>query len=105
MGRRINSKAIHRGRHADQGTLKDDRYLKCTRCGFVCHLDRDQSASRGSTLGAGVKYPEKATFDQLGVTFDGEDDNWGCGMGFDGRRNDLKVEQGCPLCGTFLYRG
>jgi hypothetical protein len=37
----IDSDAIKFGRNAEHAAHADDRYTRCARCGFMCHLDRD----------------------------------------------------------------
>jgi hypothetical protein len=53
----INSEAVYHGRNQDTGAYKDDRYVRCDRCGFVCHLDRDHKEPEGSKLGWGSIQP------------------------------------------------
>lgn len=103
MGRRIESKTVKTGRNAEHPGYADDRYIKCKRCGFVCHLDRDDKSVRGSREGDGVTYPDIVDYDETTVTYDGTDNNYDNKTSYDGYRNDLTVERGCPLCGTLLY--
>jgi hypothetical protein len=76
MGR-VPSDEIRYGRHAETGAYRDSRYVRCSRCGFMCHLDRDMRAPYGSHAGEGVT---RVT----GV-------------------NDFTVTGGCPSCGAFTY--
>jgi hypothetical protein len=55
MGERIESTAVNYGRNIDKGTWRDDRYVRCSRCGFICHLDRDRKSIRGSRDGNGIR--------------------------------------------------
>jgi len=55
MGERIDSNAVNYGRNPDLDDLKDDRYVRCSKCGFICHLDRDKRGVRGSKEGNGIK--------------------------------------------------
>lgn len=52
---RIHSDAIHYGLNYDKGSLKDERYVRCRRCGFMCHLDRNRHSHAGSREGDGVR--------------------------------------------------
>ena len=54
----VYSDAVHHGRNFDLGAYKDDRYVRCNNCGFMCQLDRDKTAPKGSRLGDGIKQPE-----------------------------------------------
>ena len=49
----INSDAINSGLNYDKGTWIDNRYVRCARCGFICHLDRDMHSTEGSPEGWG----------------------------------------------------
>ena len=55
MGGQIDSDAVNTGRNRDLSTLRDDRYVRCSKCGFICHLDRDRRSRRGSREGDGIK--------------------------------------------------
>jgi hypothetical protein len=52
---RIDSDAIHYGRNKDIGTYRDDRYVRCRKCGHICHLDRDRRSHDGDHAGMGIK--------------------------------------------------
>lgn len=82
MGKWIKSKAVHSGRNFDTSSYKDDRYVRCSRCGWICQLDREARHPYGSRAGWGLKYEDTAASDV----------------------DDPKVISGCPQCGTFLYR-
>lgn len=104
MGRRIPAEPVRYGRNASTPLYDENRYIKCDHCGFICHLDRDARARRGSKEGDGVSYPDTVTYDEADVTYDGTDSEWDGGtVSYDGRRNDLSVDRGCPLCGCLLY--
>ena len=116
MGRRINSKAIHTGRNADEqagpqpyppgsttgpATWRDDRFVRCSRCGFICHLDRDRRAPEGSREGWGVNY---TAVDNDAYNADiGYNDYFTMYNDEDLPRHDPVVAAGCPQCGTLLY--
>lgn len=66
----IRSTGVHYGRNRDgAGTgqpyppdsttpaqvLRDDRFVRCRKCGFICNTDRDRHANSGSRLGTGVR--------------------------------------------------
>ena len=59
--RRIDSDAVNSGRNADLAASDDTRYVRCRRCGFICHLDRDIRGQRGSKQGNGVRISTIAT--------------------------------------------
>jgi len=52
----IRSEAVHSGMNLDVGDYKDDRQVRCGRCGFICNVDRDLHANDGSRIGWGIKY-------------------------------------------------
>ena len=82
-------------------TWRDDRNVRCARCGFICNLDRDRRSREGSREGWGINYDAVANFDynevidynDIFTTYDDED------------LPDLDpvVIAGCPSCGTLLY--
>ena len=117
MGRRINSDAIHTGRNADHlggsqpyppnsttgaPSWSDDRYIRCSRCGFICHLDRDRRGREGSREGWGINYTsvDSDTYNQTNL---GYDDIYTMYNDEDLPRHDPVVIAGCPSCGTLLY--
>ena len=57
--RRIYSDPVRHGRNFDTGDWKEDAYIKCSKCGFVCNTQRDQYSTEGSHLGWGMKYVEE----------------------------------------------
>jgi hypothetical protein len=98
MGREIPSDAVHHGRNFDVGPWKDDRYVRCGRCGFICHLDRDRRSKRGSKEGWGITYSAIASYDESTVEYDQSD------MGYDGYYLVRETHTGgCPFCGSLLY--
>jgi hypothetical protein len=101
MGRRIDSDAVHSGRNIDQGKYRDDNYVKCSRCGFWCNIDRDKHAKSYSTAGWGIKYPETGTeYNDSNITYDDP-----LVLYNSAGVNDPLVHAGCPQCGTYLYKG
>lgn len=76
----IKSTAVHTGRNRDISTWDDDRYVTCSNCGFICHLDRDVRAQRPSRVGDGITHTD------IGITPD-----------------DPTVSMGCPFCGKLDY--
>lgn len=74
---RIPSDAIQGGRNFDKGAYRDDRYVRCGRCGYVANMDRHARASYGSKAGEGVSRTE-------GV-------------------NDFTITGGCPFCGALTF--
>ena len=79
MSRRIYSRAVHTGRNAEHVTHKDNRYVTCSNCGFICHLDRDIHASRNSRVGDGrtivdathYTYDDDIVYDNTAISYDG----------------------------------
>lgn len=105
MARNIRSEAVKYGLNRDipNRNLHDDRFVRCNHCNFICHLDRDMTAPRGSRVGNGVSLPTIAEYDDDAVTYDGTDDDWDGTRTWDGGMNDFKVTSGCPQCGSYLY--
>jgi hypothetical protein len=104
--RPIRSKAVKHGLNQDVPNrgLNDDRFVRCKHCGFICSLDRDARAPRGSRAGNGVVLLSIAEYDDSAVTYDGTDDTWTDNTRtYDGGMNDFKIGGGCPLCGCYLY--
>ncbi len=98
MGRPVNSEAVNSGRNFDQGKWKDQRYIRCSKCGFICHLDRDRKGVRGSREGWGATYSETYAYDESTIEYDQ------AGVGYNGYVSDRETHTGgCPLCGTLLY--
>jgi hypothetical protein len=95
----IRSDAVHYGRNKDLGTWRDDRYIRCARCGFVCHLDRDNPAPKGSKLGWGMDYAT-TTY----TTTNDKMDSKHTGYTTAENRIDPTRTGGCPSCGTYLLR-
>ena len=96
MPRIIRSKAIKYGRNRDLSTYRDDAYVRCARCGFVCHLDRDHRGRNGDRTGYGIAYTK------YGGWFDSDADGWFLCDWFD-VETEPEVTSGCPQCGTLLY--
>ena len=102
-GSRILSDAVHSGRNFDKGSRKDDRYVRCSRCGWICHLDRDMHIKEGAKVGWGSSY----TGTYSNIDWDDSGTLWADTLvSWDGNSKfDEKVTGGCPNCGTFLYKG
>ena len=102
----IRSDEVRYGRNAETVPLKDSRYIRCSRCGFMCHLDRELRAPYGSTLGMGTKSAEVVDYDggpdTDPVEYDGEDSE-GRRVDYDGGRTDTEITGGCPMCGSYAY--
>jgi len=66
MGQAIPSKEVYHGRNA---SVEQDKFVRCSRCGFPCKLDRDQRAPDGSRIGWGTTMTEQdicfQTYDNL----------------------------------------
>jgi len=82
MGIQIPSKANYHGRNAE---YESDDFVRCSRCGFPCRLDRDIQGSEGSKVGLGIT-------NKLINNYDSSDTLY-----------DPIVTSGCPQCGTLLY--
>ena len=58
-GRQIPGTVVKRGRNFDiDKGRREDRYVRCHRCGFILHKDRHVSQTDGSRTGWGMKYTE-----------------------------------------------
>jgi hypothetical protein len=101
----INSDAVNHGLNRDVGKYKDDRYVRCWNCGFICHLDRDPRVRRGTRVGDGITHPDVVEYNEEEVTYNGDDSSgWEYEpIPYDGYRNDFRVVAGCPLCGCMVY--
>ncbi len=53
----IASDAVEQGWNDESATYSDRRYVRCSKCGFICHLDRDTRSTDGSRLGIGSTQP------------------------------------------------
>lgn len=94
----VPSKAVHSGRNPDLGARRDDRYVRCAKCGFINHLDREVHLPEGSRAGYGFTYGAEIDMDSSSVTFDSTS------VHFDGYYIDRETYVGgCRLCGTYLY--
>lgn len=54
MGATIRSKAVKNGRNFDIAAFGDDRYIRCSRCGWINNLDRDIHSMDGGYEGWGT---------------------------------------------------
>lgn len=95
--RKIPSKTVRYGRNADHAGFADDRYVRCSRCGFIANMDRHQREPYGSKAGQGISHPDPLTYDETTQQYDGS------GTTYDGRQNDFTVTGGCPFCGSFTF--
>jgi hypothetical protein len=91
----INSDGINHGINKDKG-LNDHRYVRCARCGWICHLDRDSRDIEGSGSGQALVYTSMAY---------NTDYMYNAPLVYNGTRAlyDPVVTGGCPQCGTLLY--
>lgn len=101
MTKHLNSEAVHYGRNRDLNQhRRDDRFVRCSKCNFIAHLDRDRRAPCGSKAGDGIKYVDLSVlYDASDTAFDASDTL------YDGYTNvkDPVVFMGCPMCGSLLY--
>jgi len=100
MGRRIYSDTVGHGINFDKGDYPDNKFVRCSRCGWICNIDRDPGMREGSSSGWGMRYPTDGTlFDDPVLSYDDVKTN------YDGSNiNDPVVKGGCPQCGTYLYK-
>ena len=91
------------GRNAEHPTYRDDKYIRCKHCNFICHLDRDSHAPRGSKRGDGISHAGIIAYDEDTVTYDGTDDDYDATVSYDGYRSQFTIDSGCPFCGCLLY--
>lgn len=98
--RRLSSKAVHHGRNAELTQLRDDRFVRCSKCGFMCHLDRDTRAPFGSRAGQGSRSVETSnTYDDTDIG----DYNLSS-ESYDGYNvGDFTITGGCAFCGSLTY--
>jgi hypothetical protein len=102
MSRDIESHRVSTGLNTDLGAWKDNHYVTCSRCGFICNTDRDVQGKEGSRQGWGIQYGDDATMDDKRFTMSD------IGLYMDGYWIGSRVERdvqkmGCPLCGTLMY--
>lgn len=43
-------------RNRELGSYREDSFVRCGRCGFICNKDRDAKANNGSRAGEGISY-------------------------------------------------
>lgn len=98
-GRRLDSDRVGFGEHAERVSYRDDRYQHCSKCSFICNLDRDISSNDGDRAGDGITYSSVATNTGLGWG----NDEWGSGY-WSGSiyKTEPVVGSGCPLCGSLM---
>lgn len=53
-GDSLYSEAVHHGLNADDGDYRDDMYVRCKRCGFICNMERDRYSHPGAKDGWGI---------------------------------------------------
>lgn len=93
--RRVPSKAVHHGRNNERVAFRDDRYVRCSRCNHVTHLDRHTRASWGSRAGQGISHPDPLTYDEA-LQFNTNDQ-------YNGQQSDFTITGGCPFCGSYTF--
>lgn len=58
-GRNIRADRVSQGRNFDlNGGYREDRWVRCGRCGFLNHPTRNKTEKEGSYVGWGIKYTE-----------------------------------------------
>jgi hypothetical protein len=100
MGRWIESEAVSSGRNQDRGSRKDNEFIRCSRCRFICQISRDPRAPYGSRQGWGTetKLSGSTDYNDYYVKYNQDD------IEYDNGSLDSEVRSGCPQCGTFLYK-
>jgi len=90
--KRVSSDAVLSGENSDllKKDLRDNRFVRCSKCHFICHLDRDMRAPDGSKAEDGIDITSNtySTVDPSGGTRD---------------QADPTVTNGCPMCGSYMY--
>lgn len=100
MSKSIYSESVNYGQNKETPKYRDDRYVRCARCGWINHLDRERRAPEGSKIGWGINYQTTGVIGYDEVTV-GYDDSL---VEYDGRTiSDPVVISGCSQCGTLLY--
>jgi ribosomal protein S27AE len=56
--RPVRGVSIRRGRNFDKTAYREDKWLKCGRCGWTLHPDRSHDQKEGSRAGWGLRYDE-----------------------------------------------
>ena len=116
MGRPIPSKAIQHGYHYDQAAYRDNMQVRCSRCGFICNLDRDLRSHPGGYESWGYNFTDDSVYSTYGPVNSGtvQAQNFGTGTYTDTSGNttytnvvnsitDPVISAGCSQCGTLLY--
>jgi hypothetical protein len=57
---------MRNGWNAELVRFRDSGYVRCRRCGFMCHVDRDDQAPKGSHAGYGIAY--KKSYKETTIT-------------------------------------
>ena len=94
----IRSTRVGSGRNPDLGTYRDDRFVRCAKCGFINNLDREVHLPEGSRAGWGFTYGEEITMDSSSIM-----DSTTVQMNgyYIDRENYVG---GCKFCGTYRYK-
>ena len=105
MSKDIESKRVSTGLNVDLGVWKDNHYVTCSNCGFICHTDRDSKGKEDSRQGWGTDLQNYTTSSivLLGAFWGPSawgSDYWGSPTTYD---VDPVVVGGCSFCGCLLY--
>ncbi len=92
---RLPSKAVMHGRNNERVAFRDDRYVRCSRCRHICHLDRHTRAGFGSKAGQGVSHPDVLTYE--------ESLQYNNPSQYNGQQSDFTITGGCPFCGPYTF--
>jgi hypothetical protein len=55
-GKQVRGESITIGRNFDKDNLREDNYIRCGRCGFINHPQRNTEQPEGSRTGWGIRY-------------------------------------------------
>ena len=99
----IPSDRVSYGLNQDLGSWKDNRYVRCSRCGWINNLDRETRSQEGSRQGWGTDLSSTTTGS---IYIEGK--QWGVGpwggcWAENVYRIDPVVKMGCAQCGCLLY--
>lgn len=127
MGAWIKSDSIEFGRNVETPKYSDKKYVRCSRCGFICNTDRDNASSVGSRIGWGLSYQDYdigTAYNDSKTNYNGNDtatlkynneQAYNVPLSYVGGDTTLTYDGiirtitdpvqvgGCPQCGTYLY--
>jgi hypothetical protein len=123
----VPSERVGYGLNEDRGGYRDDRYVRCSRCGFVLNKNRHVKGREGSRMGWGTDLSSQTFNSAYGLTTASITtvtvgiakgtpmgallsltyavNTTGSTVTITGSsyRIDPVVKMGCPFCGTLMY--